>query len=131
MNARYYTLRQADLPALFDRARGDYDVIAKRRDANGNLCYGPATSFADVDFTAEQPRLSAKACAFPQIEELTRYRREGRTFTDATPAAPALRARVGKAEAAKHGRAATRAARPPRKPAAAFLSVTVLRYTLL
>ena len=89
MNARYYTLRQADLPALFDRARGDYDVIAKRRDANGNLCYGPATSFADVDFTAEQPRLSAKACAFPQIEELTRYRREGRTFTDATPAAPA------------------------------------------
>ncbi|MEE9455639.1 MAG: hypothetical protein V3W11_00635, partial [bacterium] len=61
---------------LFERARADYDVVAKTRDANGNLVYGRPAAFDDVAFVDEQPPMSAKAIALPQTETLVRYERE-------------------------------------------------------
>jgi hypothetical protein len=60
VTASYHTLREADLAALFERARADYDVVAKTRDVNGELRYGRPASFDQLEFVEQQPPVSAK-----------------------------------------------------------------------
>jgi len=88
----YYILKDEALAELFARARADFDVVAKTRDANGNLRYAVATDFEEVAFVEEQPTLSAKAVALPQNEALVRYERVGEksTAAAATPPSRAL-----------------------------------------
>lgn len=75
MTAEYYRLNKDKVGELFERARADYDVVAKTRDANGNLVYGRPAAFDDIAFVDEQPPMSAKAFALPQNETLVRYER--------------------------------------------------------
>ncbi|UCH78240.1 MAG: 4Fe-4S dicluster domain-containing protein [Candidatus Coatesbacteria bacterium] len=89
MDAEYYKLSAENAAGLFERARADYDVVAKTRDANGNLVYGRPVSFEDVAFVDEQPPMSAKAFALPQNETLVRYERGGGEIRAETPEAPA------------------------------------------
>jgi len=77
MAAEYYRLNRDKVGELFDRARADYDVVAKTRDANNNLIYGRPATFDDVAFVDQQPPMSAKTFALPQTETLVRYEREG------------------------------------------------------
>jgi sulfhydrogenase subunit beta (sulfur reductase) len=77
MAAEYYRLDKGRVAELFERARADYDVVGKTRDANGNLAYGRPAAFDDVAFVEEQPPMSAKASALPQNETLVRYERDG------------------------------------------------------
>jgi sulfhydrogenase subunit beta (sulfur reductase) len=85
----YYFLKEADAGTLFASARRDYDVVAKERDANGNLRYGRPETFDRVEFTEEQPRMSAKGIIYPQTETLVAYRREGHEYAGETPPPPA------------------------------------------
>jgi hypothetical protein len=75
MAVEYYRLSAENVAGLFERARADYDVVAKTRDANGNLVYGLPATFDAVSFVDEQPPMSAKAFALPQNETLVRYER--------------------------------------------------------
>jgi len=75
MAAEYYRLNKDKVAELFERARADYDVVAKTRDANGNLVYGRPAAFDDIAFVDEQPPMSAKAFVLPQNETLVRYER--------------------------------------------------------
>jgi sulfhydrogenase subunit beta (sulfur reductase) len=88
MTAGYYRLSKDKVAELFERARVDYDVVAKTRDANGNLVYGRPASFDDVAFVDEQPPMSAKAFALPQTEALVRYEREDDKIRAEAPEAP-------------------------------------------
>lgn len=53
MAAEYYRMNKGRVAELFERARADYDVVAKTRDANGNLAYGRPAAFDDVAFVDE------------------------------------------------------------------------------
>jgi sulfhydrogenase subunit beta (sulfur reductase) len=77
VDAAYYILSEANVSRLFESARADYDVVAKTRDANGNLCYGRPEAFDAVAFVDEQPLMSSKEFALPQTETLVRYEHEG------------------------------------------------------
>jgi ferredoxin len=88
MTADYYRLNKDKVAELFERARADYDVVAKTHDANGNLRYGRPASFDDVAFVDEQPPMSAKAVALPQTEALVRYARENDKIRAEGPAPP-------------------------------------------
>ncbi|MGD8719732.1 MAG: 4Fe-4S dicluster domain-containing protein [Candidatus Zixiibacteriota bacterium] len=77
MDPAYYKITPEGIRDLFERARESYDVVAKRRDANGNLEYGRVESYDEVAFVEDQPVMSAKAAALPQTETLLRYRGEG------------------------------------------------------
>lgn len=90
MEATYYILSEANVGQLFERARADYDVVAKTRDANENLRYGRPETFDAVAFVDEQPPMSSKASALPQTETLVRYEQEGDT-TRAEVAQPPAR----------------------------------------
>ena len=88
MTPAYYILADANVRVLWERARADYDVVAKTRDADGNLAYGRPAAWDAVAFVDEQPRLSAKEAALPQTETLVEYRREeGRLEAEAGAAA--------------------------------------------
>jgi sulfhydrogenase subunit beta (sulfur reductase) len=89
MAVQYYRLGKEKVAELFGRARGDYDVVAKTRDVNGNLVYGRPAAFDDVAFVDEQPPMSAKAFALPQTETLVRYEREEDKVRAEAPDAPA------------------------------------------
>lgn len=89
MAAAYYILPPANVARLFERARADYDVVAKTRDANGNLRYGRPEAFEEVAFVEDQPPMSAKAFALPQTETLVRYVREDDKIRAEAEAPPA------------------------------------------
>jgi ferredoxin len=77
VEATYYILSGDKVGRLFEGARADYDVVAKTRDANGNLRYGRPEAFDAVAFVDEQPPMSSKEFALPQTETLVRYEHEG------------------------------------------------------
>lgn len=88
MSESYYFLKADTLAALYESACRDYDVVAKERDVNGNPRYGRPENARVLEFTEEQPRMSAKAFLYPQTEELVVYRREDRDYTGAPPPPP-------------------------------------------
>jgi ferredoxin len=77
VGAAYFILSETNVGQLFERARADYDVVAKTRDADGNLYYGRPAAFDAVAFVDEQPVMSSKEYALPQTETLVRYEHEG------------------------------------------------------
>ncbi len=90
MTPAYHLLKAADVRALWERARADYDVVAKARTADGKLYYGRPASWDEVAFVEDQPAMSGKDCALPQTETLVDYKREGADVA-ATKPAPAPR----------------------------------------